>query len=337
MENEEDSLIIRPEIAIDSYSPQKQPLIDLYREKRQELVQLLRQAPSFMQLVKNLTEGTTYQAHIAPEVLQRLREDTARFGTRDSGLLSANILDSETGKIIHNVSLKEVRPEFLNSLNQLTVQQTLANIVQRLEIIDEKITDVLQGQQNDRLAEIQSGIDIYEQAIAAADLETRRGLLINAIQNLNTGRNKLLMSTDIEFIDKLPRSRVKMLLSPNLDIPKYVQNKADTVWKAAHALVRASKYLVLAYTLLDEPVSLQVSLQQSEKEILMFEEKVKQIIHWLPPDDDWRESMLQFSDNTLPTKQQLQLPQDKAITIEFLPEEIGPFEEKGPRRPVLLF
>lgn len=327
MKNRKDNLIIQPEIVIGPYSPQKQPLIDLYQKKRQGLIQLLRQAPSFVQLATTLSEGTTYQAHIAPEVLERLRDGTARFGMRDSGFFSANILDNETGKIIHNVSLRQVNPDLLNSLNQLAVQQTLAKIVQKLEVIDEKITDVLQGQQNDRLADIQSGVDIYEQAIVATDLETRRGLLINAIQNLSDGRNKLLMSTDIYFVDKLPRSRIGMLLSANWDIPKFVQNKAEPVWKSAHAIAIASRYLVLAYTILDEPVSLRVSLQQSEEKLLMFEEKAKEIVQWLPPDDNWRESMLQFSDGVLPTYQKLQAIQDKTITIEFLPEEITSSEE----------
>ncbi|MCL4300880.1 MAG: hypothetical protein KJ077_34405 [Anaerolineae bacterium] len=322
----EDNLTVRPEIAIDSSTPLQQPIRDLYQEKRQEFIQLLRQLPSLVQLAKTLTEGKTYQAYITPEVLERLRDNTARFGTRDSGLLSASILDSETGKIIHNASLMEVHPDLLNSLNQLAVQQTLANIVQRLELIDEKVTDILQGQQNDRLADVQSGVDIYEQAIAATGPETRLGLLISAIQKLNDGRNKLLKSTDIHFVDKLPRNRLSMLFSPNLDIPKFVQSKAEPVWKAAHAIVRASRYLVLAYTILDEPVSLRVSLQQSEKEILTFEEKVKQIIHWLPPDDRWRESMLQISEGIMPTNRQLEVLHDKAVTIEFLPEEIAPPE-----------
>ena len=75
----------------------------------------------------------------------------------------------------------EVTPDLLSSLNQLAIQQTLANIVRRLEVIDEKITDVLQGQINDRLAEVESGIHIYEQAVVASYPDIRRDLLRNAI------------------------------------------------------------------------------------------------------------------------------------------------------------
>ena len=78
---------------------------------------------------------------------------------------------------MNHASLKEVTPDLLSSLNQLAIQQTLANIVRRLEVIDEKITDVLQGQINDRLAEVKSGIHIYEQAVVASDPDIRRELL----------------------------------------------------------------------------------------------------------------------------------------------------------------
>lgn len=322
----EESLVIRPETSLDPKTAPNQPLIDLYREKRQELIQFLRQVPAVAQVAKTLVEGKTYRAYIPPEILERLREGTANFGTRkDSGQLSANILDTETGKIIHNVSLIEVPPDLLNSLNQLAVQQTLANIVQRLEIIDEKITDALQGQHNDRLADVESGVHIYEQAVAATDPQTRRGLLISAVQRLNDGRNRLLKSTDVHFVDKLPRNRLGMFFSPIVDIPKYVESKAEPVWKAAHAIVKASRYLVLAYAILNEPISLQVSLQQSESDIRKFEEKVKQIVNWLPPTAKWRESLLEIGNGALPAIQQLEA-HHKAIVIEFQPKELAPFE-----------
>ena len=163
------------------------------------------------------------------------------------GFWSTTIRDVKTGQIIDHVNLKEITPDLLSSLNQLATQQTLANIVHRLEAIDEKITDVLQGQVNDRLAEVESGIHIYEQAVVASDPDVRRELIVSAIQKLNIGRNKLIKSTDFSFIDKLPRTKLRMFFSLKGDIHKYVQSKAESIWKEAHAIVKASRYLVMAY------------------------------------------------------------------------------------------
>jgi hypothetical protein len=295
-------------------------------EKRQKVIQILRQIPSILEGAKKLSEGKTYKAYISPAVLERIKDGSARLAKRDNGYFAANILDAETGRTIHNASLVEVTPDLLNSLDQLAIQQTLANIVNRLAVIDEKITDVLQGQFNDRLAEVESGIHIYEQAVVASDLDVRRELIVSAIQKLNDGRNKLIRSTDFGFIDELPRNKLGMFFSLNWDIPKHVQSKAESVWKAAHAIIKASRYLVIAYSDLNQPASLRVSLEQVESEVKVFQDRMGEIVHWLPPTSDWRESLMIISQGVLPNIRDLDEIPQKTIVIEFQPKEIAPPE-----------
>lgn len=318
----EDSIVIQPsgEIIPHTASPSELTVFD--EEKRQRVIQVLRQIPAILDGAKKLSEGKTYKAYIAPEILGRINDGSARLANRDNGLFGANILDVETGKIIHNASLMEVTPDLLSSLNQLATQQTLANIVHRLEVLDEKITDVLQGQINDRLAEVESGIHIYEQAVAASDPDVRRELTVSAIQKLNDGRNKLIKSTDLSFIDKLPRNRLRMFFSLNWDIPTHVQSKAENVWLAAHAIVKASRYLLLAYSDLNEPDSLRVSLEQVESEVRVFQDKIGEIVHWLSPTSNWRESLTIISQGILPNMHDLDEISQKTIVLEFQPKEL---------------
>jgi hypothetical protein len=208
----------------------------------------------------------------------------------------------------------------------LATQQTLADIVHRLEVIDEKITDVLQGQFNDRLAEVESGIQTYEQAIVASNSDVRRELMVGAIQKLNDGRNKLIKSTDFSFVEKLPRNKVGMFFSRILDIPEYVQLKAEHVCQATHAIVESSRYLVLAYSDLNEPDSLRVSLEQAENDVKVFQDKVGEIVHWLSPTSIWRESLTIISRDVLPNIQDLDGILQKTIVVEFQPKEILPPE-----------
>jgi len=317
-----DSLIIQPsgEIISDEALPSDVIIFD--EEKRQKVIQILRQIPAILDVAKKLSEGKTYQAYIAPEVLERIKDGSARLANRDNGLFGANILDAKTGKIIHNASLMEVTPDLLNSLNQLATQQTLANIVHRLDVIDEKITDVLQGQINDRLAEVESGIHAYEQAVVASNPDARRELMVSAIQKLNDGRNKLIKSTDFSFLDKLPRNRLGMFFSRIRDIPEYVQLKAEHVWQATHAIVEASRYLVLAYSDLNEPGSLRVSLEQVESEVKVFQDKMGEMVNMLPPTSNWRESLTTISQGVLPKIRDLDGIPQKTIVIEFQPKEL---------------
>ena len=321
-----DNIIIQPSGEVISPTALQSDVIVFDEGKRQKVIQILRQIPAILDVAKKLTEGKTYQAYFPPEVLKRLKDGSAGLDKKDNGLFSSWIRDVETGHFGDHVDLKEVTPDLLGSLNQLATQQTLANIVCRLEVIDEKITDVLQGQINDRLAEVESGIHIYEQAVVASDPDVRRELIVSAIQKLNDGRNKLIKSTDFGFIDKLPRNRLGMFFSLNWDIPRHVQSKAESVWKAAHAIIKASRYLVLAYSDLNQPDSLRVSLEQVKSEVKVFQDKMGEMVNMLPPTSNWRESLTAISQGILPNIRDLDDIPQKAIVVEFQPKEITPPE-----------
>ncbi len=321
-----DNLIIQPSDEIIPHTALQSDVIVFDEEKRQKVIQIMRQIPTFLDAAKKLSEGKTYQAYFSPEVLERMKNGSIRLDKKDNGLFGALIRDVETGHVTNHVSLKEVTPDSLSSLSQLATQQTLADIVQRLEVIDEKITDILQGQVNDRLAEIESGIHIYEQAVVASDSDVRRELLVSAIQKLNDGRNKLIKSTDINFIDDLRRDRLGMFFTPNRDIPKHVQFKAESVWKAAHAIIKASRYLVIAYSALNQPDSLRVSLEQVKNEVKVFQDKIGEIVRWLSPTNNLRESLTTISQGVLPDVRDLDDIPQKTIVIEFQPKEIAPPE-----------
>ena len=117
-----------------------------------------------------------------------------------------------------------------------------------------------------------------------------------------------------------------MFFSLNWDIPKHVQSKAESVWKAAHAIVKASRYLVLAYSALNQPDSLRVSLEQVKSEVKVFQDKMGEIVHWLPPTSNWRESLTTISQGVLPNIRDLDDIPQKTIVVEFQPKEIAPPE-----------
>jgi hypothetical protein len=321
-----DSLVIQPNSEVISDTDLQSNVIVFDEENRQKLIQILRQIPAIFDLAKKLSEGKTYQAIFTPEVLKRINDGLARLDKKDNGLFGAVIRDVETGQITDHVSLKEVMPDLLSSLNQLAVQQTLADIVCRLEVIDEKITDVLQGQINDRLAEVESGISLYKQAIAASDPEFRQVLLGHAIHSLNSGRNKLMKSADFGFFDKLPRNKFNMwkYSIKHGDITENVQSKAKPIWQAAHSIVEASRYLILAYSVSNEPGCMRASLEEVESKVKVFQDKMGDILNRLPPTSDWRESLTAISQGVLPNIRDLDDIPQKIIVVEFQPKEIAP-------------
>lgn len=322
-----DSLVIQPSGEVISHTVLQSDMITFDEEKHQKLIQILRQIPAFVDVVKKLSsEEKTYMAEFGRAVQERMNDGSARLDDKGNGLFGVLIRDVKTGQVAEQVRLKEVTPDLLSSLNQLATQQTLANIVRRLEAIDEKITDVLQGQFNDRLAEVKSGIQMYEQAVEISDPDRRNLLMANAIQDLNRGRNKLIESADFSFIDKLPRTRNGMRFSGISDITKHVQSKVEPVWKEAHAIVEASRYLVLAYNAWNEPDTLRKSLEQVESVVKVFQDKMGEVVNWLSPTSNLRESLTTISQDVLLNIRDLEDIPQKTIVVEFQPKEIVPPE-----------
>lgn len=325
-EQEPPAITIGPTLSLDGDEPDNEPLINNYRDKHRRLVQLLRQTPILAQQLAALVEGRRYQVCLPPEVWQAIESGEYYFGDRGSGALSSTIHDAETGKIVSNVSLREVSPDFLTGLNQLAIHQTLADITCQLEVIDLKISEVLQGQHLDRLAEVLSGVEMYQQAIATRDKELRRELLVNAIQQLNGGRRKLLLGTEFDFVDALPKSRLSLFLSPR-DWPAFVEDKAKTAYEAMHGIIKASRYLAMAYTVLEEPDALRVLLQQAEKESLQLQEKIREIVPWLDPTSPVRSGFYEIATRELlSTPPQLQMMAQRKLLIEIQPEELTRME-----------
>ncbi len=302
-----------------------------YEERRQRVIRLFRQMPSVVEVIDKFKEGKSYQAVVPSEVLKSLNAGTATWDQMTEGFFGAIIRNSESGQIICHVRLKEVSPELLSSINGLAIQRIVAEIVQKLEIIDEKISSVLEGQHNDRLAIVESGLHLYQQAIAALEPTNRRELLMSAIDNLNEGRQRLIVSleADIRFIDDVPRSFWQMVLhSPFGDVSDDVERKAGTVQEVFQAILRASYGLALAYEALNEPRSLQASLQPLREMILKVGTKGGEIARWLPydvsapPEELWHSSLLRLADGIAHTSRELARADSKSIEVIFSAEEI---------------
>ena len=96
--------------------------------------------------------------------------------------------------------------------------------------------------------------------------------------------------------------------------------------RAAHAIVEASQYLILAYSELNEPGSLWVSLEQIEDEVKVFEDKIREIVRWLSPTSNLHESLTIISQGVLPNIHDLDEISQKTIAVEFQPKEIASSE-----------
>jgi hypothetical protein len=82
----------------------------------------------------------------------------------------------------------------------------------------------------------------------------------------------------------------------------------------------------MAYSALNQPDSLRVSLEQVESEVKVFQDKMGEIVNMLPPMSNWRESLTTISQGVLPNIRDLDDIPQKTILLEFQPKEIAPPE-----------
>ena len=64
-----------------------------------------------------------------------------------------------------------------------------------------------------------------------------------------------------------------------------------------------------------------------ESEVKVFQDKTREIVRWLPPTSNWRESLTAISQGVLPNIHDLDDIPQKTIVVEFQPKEIAPPKE----------
>ena len=78
-------------------------------------------------------------------------------------------------------------------------------------MINSSVIDVLQGQQNDRIALFYSGVNLYLEAQSVNNPEMKNALLAQAIRALSDGTQQLAltMESDIEYLTSKQYNKIK--------------------------------------------------------------------------------------------------------------------------------
>ncbi len=158
----------------------------------------------------------------------------------------------------------------------MAIQSALADIAERLEVIEQKIDEVLQGQQNDRAGLVDSAENLYIMASAAGEAENCRLLLTNAVAQLSEARGQMIRSLESSIKSvKIPIDEWEIIFSSlRKNIPKDVQRKSEILEATFREVLRASFLMALSCGQLGETVSLKESWQPLEQ----FMPQIREVI-----------------------------------------------------------
>jgi|GEM_PF-4494141 len=97
-----------------------------------------------------------------------------------------SVVRGSKGKILEHPEWKRVGPDMAKAAKAVGMQVLLVSIAIKINEIDKKITGVIHGLHNDRIAEIEGGINQLRTALTVENAETRNLELAQAAQTFQT-------------------------------------------------------------------------------------------------------------------------------------------------------
>lgn len=130
-------LVVKQDLSIRGVFADTQAWRARYRQARHNVVAALRQLPGFIETFCQLAPTELYRIEWSPEMITALREGSAVWRRNKEGFLSV-VLRKSGGEILKHLFLERVNPLQVAPMVQLATQSMLAEIIERLETIDQK-------------------------------------------------------------------------------------------------------------------------------------------------------------------------------------------------------
>lgn len=163
-------------------------------------------APAGAQL-KQIKKTAHYVVDMSEETMKAIEEGTIKLSTNKKGEIFAQLMNENH----FGDKLPIKKEDLVTGLNPATMamamqmkamQDQLAALTEQIGQIDRNVKDVLQGQQNDRIAQYYTGAALYAEATCLGDNDMRRALIAQAMQALSDASFKLRlnMKADIQYL-----------------------------------------------------------------------------------------------------------------------------------------
>jgi len=208
---------------------------------------ILKKMPSYTKLiVDSIKSDEIYQAIIPKEIISGLNNGTLeKMTSTKTGLLTGMIRKVDNPKkIVKQTQWKKIETnpsELFSNLNQISIQASIAEISEMLFNLDKKLDNLAMGQHSDRVAEVEAGIDLYNQIYHIQDPLNRQTKMANALGYLSSGRRKLI-------------NNLKNILSTNIKD----KNIFDKIWLYLLRIDRTSidyfDYIMDNYNIIKENI-----------------------------------------------------------------------------------
>lgn len=202
---------------------------------------VLKESPIALQYAESTKKGCRYVVDATDKTIEAINKGKIKLVT-EKGKLRAQIRQSDG---LYGPKLDIKKEEFnqpidpvqmANSLQLKALQEQLQEMTNQIAAINSSVIDVLQGQQNDRIALFYSGVNLYLESQTISDPDLKKQLASQAIRALSDGTQQLTltMEHDIEYLRTKQYDKLK---GKKKDA---IQEKIDSINKAFGFIHQAS-------------------------------------------------------------------------------------------------
>lgn len=228
-----------------------------------KIEKLLYSTPAFVNLLKSLVPDISYGVVLNLEQKLELASGALKLMTKKDGTLMANLVDTKTNKIVKTLSLEKINltPEINQAMMNFASQMQMMEIAEQIKYIQNKVEEVRQGQEYDRLATAYSCQQKLLQIMEIKNADLKEKALLLLAMNAEDSRNLLMNSQNasIKFLMEQPESYLGKILNGSKN--EEIQNRINEIRENLNALNMVSLVEAISYQELGEEIASRVSLQ----------------------------------------------------------------------------
>ena len=239
----------------------------LFGDARQALALL----PELEDVATSLLPKPTVVADIPSFLQEQIDSGELGFQVDRSGDNLAHLVD-QNGRMRHVLRLdtKHLTPELSQAWNNLRTRAMQFEIMRGLRDIEEAVSEVKAGIQDDRLALVDSAWSLIEQAHHVSDSENRKLLLNQALDKAVVGHDQLTRSIDRDLANlksykgvlEILRAEVTTAIKSQKSLTEKNADCAEQVVRAIAAIESATRAAALVHMHHGEQDAARTTLRQ---------------------------------------------------------------------------
>ena len=178
---------------------------------------VIKQAPALAQIRQATQKGFRLVVDAGDDMLKAIESGAVKLSVEKSGKMMAQIRDAN-GRYGEKLPIRKEyfkkgidSAQMANALQMQALQEQLSQITDQIQVINHSVVRVLEGQQNDRIAQYYSGLALYAESRLVTDSAMQKALVAQSLKALTeaTFELTLTMQSDIKHLANRDGKHVK--------------------------------------------------------------------------------------------------------------------------------